>query len=151
MPTLTHTVVLTIEFGAPVALEDLENHKSALTKRGVYLLLSGAPEDPVHLGRNVFYIGKAVSETIFSRARKHVDSITGALLRTGNSKTHPGKKLQAFKDRVGSRLTNLHLVPGYMNGGRSFEVSCAEEWLLWSYRKERGAIPEANTYAAKDL
>ena len=151
MPTLAHTVEISIEFGDAVPLEDLESQKSLLKRRGIYLLLSGPPVEPVHLGKNVFYIGKAISETIFSRGKKHADSISGALLRTGNPKTRPGKKLQAFREQQGNRLTDLFLVPGYMHGSKAFQVSCAEEWLIWSYSQIHGAIPEANTYAAKDL
>ena len=105
----------------------------------------------MHLGKNVFYIGKAISETIFSRANKHANSITGALLRTGNPKTNPGKRFRDFREKVRNCLTDLHVIPGYMHGSKSFEISCSEEWLLWTYSKTHGAIPEANTYAAKDL
>jgi hypothetical protein len=147
-PPLTHTVNLSIQFGTAVPLEELGAHKASLNERGVYLLLYGPPEDHPHFGKNVLYIGKAISETIFTRAQKHAYSITGALHQTGSPRTKPGKRLRAFGTRVGNLLTGLHLVPGYMSGSKSFEVSCAEEWLLWTYRQTHGAIPEANTYAA---
>lgn len=151
MRTLSYTVDFTIEFGDAVPLEDIATHKSALKKPGVYLLISGLPEDEAHLGQNVFYIGKAVSETIFSRAKKHVASISGATSKTGEPKTRPGKRMLAFRDRVGKQLAGLYLVPGFMKESRAFQVSCAEEWLIWLYREKHGTIPEANTHVAKDF
>ena len=117
----------------------------------VYLLSNGIPEDPIYEARNVFYIGKAISETIFSRAKKHVDSITMAKNRNNNPKTRPGNKFKEYSKQIGNNLNNLYIVPGYMHGCMSFEVSYAEEWLIWNYSKARGDIPSANTYAAKNL
>ena len=151
MLTLSRTVNFKIEFSEPIALKLLNSHKHVLNKRGIYLLLNGLEEDPIYEARNVFYIGKAISETIFTRAKKHVDSITMAKNRNNNPKTRPGKKFKEYSKLIGNNLNKLCIVPGYMHDCMSFEVSCAEEWLIWNYYKAHGVIPSANTYAAKNL
>lgn len=155
MQSLTHKIEFSIAFGDEIALSysELDKYKNELNQRGVYLLLQGKPMvgTPVHLGLNVFYIGKAVSETIFSRARKHVDSITKAVNGADKPKTRPGKRFKAFREKIACKLDDLFLVPGYMVNSMSFEVSCAEEWLLWTFTEKNSAIPVANTFAAKNI
>ena len=162
MSILTNKFNITIEFGEAILLKNLntEENRLLLNISGVYLLLkakeSSAHQDqnasaPIHLCANVFYIGKACAETIFSRAKKHIYSIRGDLNRNGNPRARPGRNFRAFREQVNNSLEDLWLVPGFMPNSRSFEISCAEEWLIFEYRTQHVKIPAANTYAARDL
>ncbi len=151
MSSVSVRVTFSIRFSSPVPLSRLNEHKGFLKERGVYLLTRGLPKRPLHTAPNVFYIGKAISETIFSRAQKHANAIIRAKHKTGTSKTRPGRRFRAFCEKIGYRLTDLWLIPGKMNDRRSFEVSCAEEWLLWNYKRKNRLLPQANTHVANDL
>ncbi|VAW82793.1 hypothetical protein MNBD_GAMMA12-2913 [hydrothermal vent metagenome] len=115
MSTLSNTVTFSIDFSKSIALCDIPKHRQNLSNQGVYLLLIGPRKIPVHLNKNIFYIGKAISETIYSRVQKHIYSIKDARTISGKQKTRPGKKFIAFRKRIRHKLDNLRIIPGYID------------------------------------
>ena len=141
-PRIIETVTFEIALGNPVALSDLENHRGELQIHGVYFLRERKPRilafDPY--AGSVFYIGKAISETVFSRCTKHC----AALL--GNPNMRPGKNFRLYRDTIFTSLQNLWVIPGLMDSEEPYLISCAEEYLLHKYAQRNGGVgPRANT------
>lgn len=138
---------LEVTFGTPVALVDFEIPIGALNVPGIYFLREGRcpPNDFDPLGVEVKYIGKAIGETIASRCRKHLHTITDRRDANDNPRTKPGKRFKAYRERRHFDPVGIHVVPGFMNHAEPYLISCAEEYLQFLYRQRHGDIPEANT------
>jgi hypothetical protein len=138
---------LKIDFGKPVRLSDVENHRKSFPPHGVYLLVERiSPRSKIDpLASSVIYIGKAVRETMFSRCRKHMWSVQDALLRTGRPRTAPGSGFRKYREIIGRDPSRLWAVPGEMCIDEPYLISCAEEFLLFKYKQRHGRLPFANT------
>lgn len=147
---MRRSIVISVHFGKPVELEKLRAHKPILETQGVYLLVEGKPTtNPQH--EKIFYIGKAISETIFSRVQKHLWAILERKSKTGKSVVNPGSRFIVFSAKKRNQLTNLWLVPGFMPRAKPYQISCAEELLLYDFCKIHGRLPEANTHKPPGL
>lgn len=138
---------LEVTFGNPIALPEFERPIGALNLPGIYFLHEGqcTPNDFDPLSIEVKYIGKAIGETIFSRCRKHLYTITGRRAASDNPKTNPGKRFKAYRERRHFDPNGIYVVPGFMNHAEPYLISCAEEYLQFHYKLRHGNLPEANT------
>jgi len=137
---ISESLIFEISLGDSIALQDLESHKDALQKRGVYFLHEGPTGiqfDPY--SSQVVYVGKAIQEKIYSRCYKH-----RAALR-GDPNMRPGKNFKAYAQANPRAIDKLYVVPGFMDPKLPFLISCAEEYLLYQYAQRQGKPPRANT------
>jgi hypothetical protein len=136
-----------IEFRSAVNLAEIDKHKVTLGCRGVYLLIE-APIQPIHpdpFSPDVVYIGKAIKETLFSRNRKHLWTVTAATSSNGTPKTAPGEEFKRYRESINHDPSRLWIVPGVMSAEFSYLISCAEEYLLFEYKRRNKRLPKANT------
>jgi len=135
----------------PRKLSDLDTYKDSLSIRGVYFLYKGnKPRKNISLTNNgIFYIGKAINETIFSRCKKHSWAITNKKTNNGRQKVYPGKKMKSFRYKVNYKLNDLWVISGEMNKEKSWEISCMEDYLLYKFKKKNKDYPLANTARRK--
>lgn len=115
-----------------------------LKRSGVYFLHDG-PVDPQnfdYLSQSVVYIGKAISETIYSRCSKHLK----ALNRIESASIRPGKRFISYRDSIQKNaIENIYIIPAFMDKSKPYLISCAEEYFLHSYLAKFGDLPKANT------
>ena len=116
-------------------------------RRTVYALREGEcrAQEFEPLGHEVVYIGKAIGETVFSRCQKHLWTVTNRRDKFGKPKTNPGVRFKTFRANREFRTDGLYVFPALMAEADPYLVSCAEELLLFRYRKKHGDIPIANT------
>jgi len=145
MKPIEATVSFRVELGAPIALDEIEDQRPMLSVHGVYFMCRGYPRrfNPLH--KTVIYIGKAIRETIFSRARKHRQGIREHLISPELRQMRPGKRYQALREALAGSSESVVLVPGYMPQAEPYLISCAEEYLLHEYLRRIGELPEGNT------
>jgi hypothetical protein len=138
---------LEVTFGTPIALSEFERPISTLNLPGIYFLREGqcTPNNFDPLSIEVKYIGKAIEETIFSRCRKHLHTITDKRAANDNPKTSPGKRFKEYRERRHLNPVGIYVVPGLMDQENPHLISCAEEYLLLQYKRLHGNLPEANT------
>lgn len=155
MPTLmfmrnsfSRNLELNIEFKNAVALSEFGGERiESLLSSGIYILREGicSPNEFNPLGHEVKYIGKAIAETIFSRCKKHLWTITKAETANGVPKTRPGARYRNYRANRNFQADGLYVFPAPMLGIPPYLVSCAEELLLFEYAQQHGDIPAANT------
>jgi len=137
---------LRVEFLPAVPLVDIEKHRKALSFSGVYFLMESEGEaihDP--LAGHIIYIGKGIRENIATRGRKHLATMTGALLKTGNPKTQNSAAFKAYRETIGLDASGLWFLAGKMDASEPYLISCAEEYFLQQFEKHHGKGPVCNT------
>lgn len=138
---------LEVTFAAPISLTAFAHRMPELQVPGVYFLREGFCEpvefDP--LAAQVAYIGKANGETIFSRCKKHLQTVQDARDRNGKPKTRPGERFKVYRQSIQFDPNRLYVIPGLMAPDSPFLVSCAEEYFLYLYAQRHGDLPRANT------
>lgn len=136
-----------VVFAPPIALPLFAQRIPALNVAGVYFLREGSCEltefDP--LSSEVVYIGKANGETIFSRCKKHLQTVQDARDRNGKPKTRPGERFKAYRQSIRFDPARIYVIPGLMSAESPYLVSCAEEYFLYQYAERHGDLPPANT------
>jgi len=134
-----------IGFQAPVKLTDLRNHRKELSYPGVYLIVksNGKPSEVSPFSKQVVYIGKAIRETIFSRNVKHLGSVMDRRLNSGRPMYAPGSRFIRFRESIKRDPSTLWVIPSLIS--QTYKIWCAEEFLLFEYRRRRGDLPVGNT------
>jgi hypothetical protein len=96
------TLELKIDFGPVMPLSEVEGRRHDLPEHGVYLLVRdyivGEPAGP--FDASVVYIGKALSESMFSRCRKQFWDILNVKTRSRENKAAPAKARRAYAEGV---------------------------------------------------
>ena len=95
-------VEICVDFGKPVRLTEIGQHKQTLMVRGIYILTEGKPRRGVFntTSAKIVYIGKAIGETIFSRCQKHMWSVQDTRLSNGNPRTAPGHSFKRYRETI---------------------------------------------------
>lgn len=142
-------VRLEVTFGPCIALPAFARPLPDLQLPGVYFLREGSCDpaafDP--LATEVVYIGKANGETIFSRCKKHLQTVQDARDRNGNPKTRPGVRFKNYRQSVQFSPDLLYVIPGLLAPSHPYLISCAEEYFLYLYLQRHGDLPRANSKA----
>ncbi len=137
---------LSVDFGKPVLLSEIAQHKQSLLVHGIYVITEGSPGqelDPV--AENVVYIGKAIKQSVYGRCYRHVQSVTDARSKTGNPLSGPGHSFKLYRERIDFDPSRLWVTPGAMEVDIPYAISCAEEYLLHQYHLEHGRYPWCNS------
>ena len=146
-PYIEELPLLKVTFGEPLSLASFSSAIPALKYPGVYALREGECSadtfDP--LGPEVKYIGKAIGETIFTRCQKHLWTVTDARTPQNASKTRPGSRFKAYREKRQFSPDGLFIFPAIMTEVKPYMISCAEELLVYRYSERHGDIPAANT------
>jgi len=140
-------ISINIDFGDFIRLDKIESHSDVLRCAGIYFLLEGRkqPTEKDPLDSMVVYIGKAIRETILSRNQKHYMSVADTRTEAGVPKTRPGKAFRQYREKIDYNPKILWVWPGRISKERPYQISCAEEYFLFEYRKTHGRSPNANT------
>jgi hypothetical protein len=137
---------INIIYEEPIDLQDVEQLRSKLKVAGIYFIIKSVSRPDLAkfnpCGQGVVYIGKAISETIYSRTRKHLATIRN----TPTPKTRPGKRFKTYREEQDFNASNHWVIAGMMEKNKGFEISYAEEYLIAEYQTaNEGDPPRANT------
>jgi len=140
------SVNIDITYLEPLDIQQMGQLLTKLKVSGIYFLVNSIRKPILSefnpYDHEVVYIGKAISETIYSRTRKHFATIRN----TPPPKTKPGKRFIKYREEQGYDASNHWVIAGVMDENKPYEISYVEEYLIAEYqRTNNGDPPRANT------
>ena len=144
---LQQTFVVELTLSSALPLSSIEQHRAALQRSGIYVIHEALPpsEHIDAFSPSVFYIGKAIGETIYERCRKHRTALSQRGVARADGTMKPGKRFREFRDALEGEMPPLFVAPGFMEKSSPHLISCAEEYLILMYEQQHGHKPRGNT------
>lgn len=146
LPTLSVSINPSISF----KLEDVNKNNELLERiNGVYFLVRSRSNPLLRkfnpFSKNIVYIGKARKTSIFSRVKRHLQTIRCESTTGGKLATNPGIAFKRYRAAVKNDPANHWVIVCVMSEEKPYLISFAEEYLMFKYSCINGRLPEANT------
>ena len=131
-------------------LEDVDRNKEFLAKiNGVYFLVRSRSNPLIRkfnpFSKNIVYIGKARKSSIFSRVKRHLQTIRCEATIGGKLVTNPGAAFKRYRTVVKNNPVHHWVIVYVISEEKPYLISFAEEYLIFKYSCINGRLPEANT------
>lgn len=143
-------ISISINANISLKLEDVDRNKEILTKlNGVYFLVRSRSNPLMRkfnpFSKNVVYIGKARKSSIFSRVKRHLQTIRCESTIGGKLATNPGAAFKRYRTTVKNDPAHHWVIVYVISEEKPYLISFAEEYLIFKYSCINGRLPEANT------
>ena len=142
--------IIRFEFLEAVSLGEVDRYKNILQNNGVYFIIYSTKKPSNKnfdiVGKSIVYIGKSITDSIYSRIKKHISSIKNELYSSGKPKTAPGKRFVSYRQSIGHNISNHWVIPCLVTDAKGYEISYMEEYFLFIFHKKNKGMPLANTF-----